>query len=100
MALDVQGDRAVVRVRGIEQQVALARLDVRRHPQAQAGHRRDPAVPDRLRFRFVVAPAAGQAQRGGADSGISSRMSAWSRGLAPLAWTRFSSWHSARVDPQ
>ena len=63
----------------------FAELDARGTPYVKV---------DAARHRFD--PGAG----GAPFALLFNRMSAWFLGLAPLACTRFSSWHRARLEPQ
>ena len=49
-------------MRGVDQQVALLRLNGRRNPKAQGGARFEPVQPNGLRVAFVRSPCGQQAQ--------------------------------------
>jgi hypothetical protein len=59
VALNMEGDGGVRRMRWVEQEVPLGRLDVGRHPEPQTRSRGCPGVADGLCGCLVVAPVRG-----------------------------------------
>lgn len=60
IAFDHKPDSSVLRMDGVEQQVALKRLDKRRDPQAKAGSARQPIIPQTSGQRHIRCPVRSQ----------------------------------------
>ena len=60
MALDGEQNLAVVSMRRVDQQIQLGWLDIRRHPQPQAGYGFKPGQAKGLRGRLIALPVGRQ----------------------------------------